>query len=217
VIEQVWWYVARATGIVAWALLTMAVVWGLLLSTSLLKSWSRPKWLLDLHRFLGGLAVLFTAFHLGALVADSYTSIGLTDLVVPLASSWKPWPVAGGVVALYLLVAVEVTSLAMRRLPRRYWRWVHLTSFGCFWLATVHGITAGSDAANRLLWWTSWGSSALVLFLTLYRVLADAEARRPARRRAQPGLNRPLATSAPTADPTTLMADRAESGAMANT
>jgi len=74
-ISQTWWYLARATGITAWVLLALSVVWGLLLSTSVLKSWSTPKWLLDVHRFLGGLALVFTVLHLAGLVADSYVQL----------------------------------------------------------------------------------------------------------------------------------------------
>lgn len=182
-ISQTWWYVARATGIVAWVLLALSVVWGLLLSTSVLKSWSTPKWLLDLHRFLGGLALVFTAFHLAGLVADSFVQFGWADLLVPLASPYKTWPVAGGILALYTLVAVELTSLAMSRLPRRWWKRIHMTSFATYWLATVHTITAGTDATSPALWWTTTGVSAVIVFLTLYRVLADADAQRPARRK----------------------------------
>ncbi len=178
--EKLWWYIARSSGIVAWALVAAAVIWGLLLTTRLLGGRPAPKWLLDLHRFLGGLAVIFTGIHLAGLVADTYTHFGLADLLVPLASAWKPIPVALGVVALYLLVAVELTSLAMRRMPRRWWRWVHTTSFGSFWLATIHGVTAGTDRTNPLLWMSFLGAAALVLFLTMLRVLVDT--RTPKRR-----------------------------------
>ena len=64
---QVWLYVARATGMIAWALLAATVVWGLLLTTRLAGRKPAPAWLLDLHRFLGGLAAAFTALHLAGL------------------------------------------------------------------------------------------------------------------------------------------------------
>jgi predicted ferric reductase len=171
--QKLWWYIARSTGIVAWVLIAAAVIWGLLLSTRLLDGHPAPKWLLDLHRFLGALAVAFTGLHLLGLFADSYTSFGPADLLVPFASAWKPLPVALGVVAMYLLVAVEVSSLAMRRIPRRWWRGIHMTSFGSFWLATVHGIAAGTDHANPLLFAAYVAVAGLVVFLTLFRVLAD--------------------------------------------
>src|SRR5690606_23931387 len=46
---QLAWYVARSTGIVAWAVLTASVVWGLLLSTRLARGRPTPAWLTDLH------------------------------------------------------------------------------------------------------------------------------------------------------------------------
>ena len=62
--------------------------------------------------------------------------------------------VAWGVVAGYLLLAVELTSLARARLPKRAWRRVHTASFVLFVMATVHGLSAGTDVrstAGRLV------------------------------------------------------------------
>jgi hypothetical protein len=69
--EQFFWYAARSTGIVAWALAAAAVIWGLLLSTRSARGLAKPVWVLDLHRYLGVLTLVVTASHLGALVADS--------------------------------------------------------------------------------------------------------------------------------------------------
>ena len=88
--SQVWWHVARASGIVAWALAAATVLWGLALSTRALGPRPRAPWLLDLHRFLGGLTVVFVAVHLIGLWADSYVTFGYTELFVPMASAWRP-------------------------------------------------------------------------------------------------------------------------------
>lgn len=196
--EKLWWYLSRSTGIVAWVLLTASVLWGLLFSTKLLAGRPTPKWLLDLHRFLGALAVIFTGVHLLTLVADSYTAFGLREILVPFGSSWKPAPVAAGVVAMYVLVAVELSSLAMRRLPRRVWHAIHLASFASFWAATVHGIAAGTDRTNRLLFAAYVAGAAGVVFLTAYRILADRR-RSPARAStaARGESGRPARTLAP--------------------
>lgn len=174
---QFWWYLSRSSGIVAWALLTASMIWGLLFTTRLLKGHPSPKWLLDLHRHLGGLALGFTALHLVALVADSYVEFGPADLFVPFASDWKPVPVALGVIALYLLVIIEATSLAMKRLPRKTWRMIHLTSYALFWIATFHGITAGTDASHPAYWAANTLAAGAVAFLTVYRVLAERTSR----------------------------------------
>ena len=185
--EKLWWYIARSTGIVAWALVAASVIWGLLLTTRLLGGRPAPKWLLDLHRYLGGLAVTFTALHLAGLVADSYSHFGPADILVPFASAWKPLPVALGVVGMYLLLAVEGTSLMMRRIPRKWWRWIHLASFGSFWLATIHGVTAGTDSTNPLMVLAYLLVGGLVLFLTFVRVLADKRRPRPDRPQSSRG------------------------------
>jgi predicted ferric reductase len=175
---HLWWYVARASGIVAWILVTASVVWGLVLSTRLTRR-PKPAWFLDLHRLLGGLSVVFVGVHLAGLVADNYTHFGLASLLVPLASAWHPVAVASGVVGMYLLIAIEITSLLMRRLPRRLWRAVHLTSFGLFAFTTVHALTAGSDAGNVAVQWFALGSCAVVGFLTLVRILSSRRTERP--------------------------------------
>ncbi len=177
---QLWWYVARAGGIVGWALLGSSVLAGLAISTKALRGHVRPNWLLDLHRFLGGLAIVFIAIHVGAIVADSYVHFGLTDVLVPFTSSWRPAAVAWGVVGVYLLAAVEVTSLLRRRLPPRIWRMTHFLSFPAFVLTTVHALTAGSDAANPLLRWSSIGACAAITALTLRRVQQADRASRAA-------------------------------------
>ena len=184
---QLWWHVARATGIVAWALLASSVIVGLLLSTRLTRGRPTPAWLTDMHRFLGGTAVVFTLLHVGGLVADTYVHFGLADLLVPLASSWRPGAVALGVVSLYLLAAIELTSLLRRRIPRSVWRRVHLTSFVLFWTATFHFLLAGSDHGHPLARWGINITAATVVFLTLVRILAQRG--RSAQRAARHGVS----------------------------
>ncbi len=147
---QLPWYVARAAGLVSWALLAAAVLWGLALSTRALGGRPRPNWLLDLHRWLGGTALMFTGVHVVGLLADQYVHFGPVQILVPFASSWHPAAVAWGVVSLYLLLAVELTSLARTRVSKRTWRRVHTASFVLFVTATAHGLAAGTDMRNPI-------------------------------------------------------------------
>ena len=206
--EQLWWYVARSTGVVAWVLAAASVLWGMALSTRALGDRPKPAWLLDLHRYLGGLTVVFVGLHLVGLVADSYIHFGVADLFVPMASAWQPGPVAWGIAALYLLVAVEVTSLLMKRLPRRLWKTIHLGSYVLYATATVHLLTAGTDAGNIVLQWAAWLSVLAVVFFTVYLVLSPRRAARRARTaRAQAPAPEPEPVAAPEA-PKPAVADR---------
>lgn len=181
--SQIWWHLARASGIVGWLLLTASVIWGILTPAKLSKR-QRPAWSLDLHRWLAGLTIGFVAIHLVALMADSYVEFSLVDLFVPFASDWKPFPVALGVLATWLLVIIQATSLAMKRLPRSVWRKIHLTSYLTFFLTSLHGTLAGTDATNLIYQGTSIAALTAVIFTTLYRVMTRR--RRPPIREASP-------------------------------
>ena len=120
--------------------------------------------------------------HLGALVADNYTHFNLSDLAIPYASDWKPGAVALGVIAAWLLAAVELTSLAIKRLPKRVWRSIHLTSYAVFWLTSIHAALAGTDRANSLYQLTAAASIIAVAWALAYRLTTRrADRRRPAR------------------------------------
>ena len=177
---HLWWYVARSTGLVAWALLTFGVMWGLVLSGRLTRGRRpRPAWVLDLHRFVGGLSVVFVAVHVSALLADQYTHFTLSWVLVPLASKWHPVAVAWGIAGLYVLVAIEVSSLARRFLPAKAWRAIHYGSVPLFVIVDVHAFAAGTDSGQPVVQWVALVSGAAVLFLFLFRVLAAPGSPRP--------------------------------------
>ncbi len=171
--EQLWWFIARSGGIVALALSAASVVWGLLLSTKIAGSKPRPAWLLDLHKFLGALSVVFTAIHVVALMLDSYVSFGLREALIPMASAWKPGAVAWGVVTMYLLLAVQGSSMLMKRMSRRMWRIVHMLSYGVFVSGMVHGFQAGTDAGHPVYVGASIAAIIMTVFLTAYRVFSS--------------------------------------------
>ena len=168
---QTWWYLSRASGMIAWMVLAATCLWGILLITRMLKPADRPAWLLDLHRWLGVLAIVTTAIHLLTLVADNYVHFGWKELFVPNGSPWKTGPVTWGVLAFYLLVVIQVSSMMMKRMPRRLWHGIHLLSYLLFVMATVHGVSAGSDHGNLMFLLVTSGVCSVVLFSFVARVL----------------------------------------------
>jgi predicted ferric reductase len=166
------WYAARASGLIAWAVVTLSILWGLALSTRLIRRKGVPAWLLDLHKFLGTLSIVFVAVHVLALWADNFVYFGPRELFVPLASSWRPVAVAWGIAATYLVVAIQITSWMMKRLPRKLWHSVHLMSIPMFVLATVHGFSSGADNKNLVVQWLALTGGLLVFLLVTFRLLA---------------------------------------------
>jgi DMSO/TMAO reductase YedYZ heme-binding membrane subunit len=163
--EKVWWYLARSSGIVALVLLVLSVVWGVLLSTRALRPMDRPAWLLDLHKWLGGMALAMTGLHMLGLYLDGYIGFGFTELLVPGASEYRPLAVAIGVLSFYVMVAVQVTSYMRRQLPKRVWHAIHVLSYGLVWGAAIHAGMAGTDTVNRAY-------QALAILLTMVAVAA---------------------------------------------
>ena len=145
-----WWYVARAGGIVAWALVLASCTWGLLHALRTFGRRPSPSWMLSTHRYLSALAIVFVAVHVLAILADSFVEFSLADVLVPMVSSWHPVAVAWGIVGMYVLVAVEVTSLVRARLSPKVWRSVHVLSYVLLALVTIHFLTAGTDTTDLL-------------------------------------------------------------------
>jgi predicted ferric reductase len=168
------WYVARSSGIVAWALILATMVWGLLLATKVLGRRPTPAWLLSLHRYLGALTVAFVGVHVGAILLDTYTNFSITNVLVPFTGSWHPLAVAWGIVGMYLLAAIEITSLLRNRMSKKAWHAVHMLSYFLFATTTVHMLTAGTDvkaivtssAAVLLAVTATFGSVAVYLWRT---------------------------------------------------
>ena len=196
--SQLWWFTARAGGIVGWAILATATIWGLALSTKATKRIGpRPNWMLDLHRYLGGLGVIFTLVHVIGVVADSYVHFSPVNVLVPFTGDWHPIAVGWGIIAAYLLVAVEATSLARKHLSKRLWRLTHFAGFPLFGLATVHGLTAGTDATSPALRIAMATSVLVIGALTSLRVFQSLAPAKP--RRVGPTGERPRLRTAPPA------------------
>lgn len=191
---KIWWYLSRATGLVAWGLAVASILLGLALATRALGKRPPAPWLLALHRWVSGLTVLFTVGHIGAIVGDSYVHFGVADVLVPFASSWRPSAVATGVVAAWLLVAIELTSLQVRRLPKRAWHAIHMSSYLVAALATVHGVMAGADAGTPAFAWGVIVAITSMAFFTAYRRLAP-------KRSARSRIPRPTSPRSPLPSP----------------
>ncbi len=153
------WLAIRASGVTAWGLLTAVVLWGILLRTRLLGSLAAPMRLLDLHRWIGALALGFLLVHLGALLVDPFMTFTVWQIVVPGLSTWQPLAVALGTLALWAMVPVSVVGRLRPRLGRAGAAWFrrsHWVAYAAWPLATLHYVLAGTDAL------ASWSVAMLV-------------------------------------------------------
>jgi methionine sulfoxide reductase heme-binding subunit len=181
--DPTFWIAARASGLVAYALLTSSVVAGLVLKSRPFGNRLRPAAVTDLHRFLALLGIGALAVHGGALVLDTAVPLHWTALLVPGAARYRPLWTGAGVVAAEAMVLVYLSFGLRKRIGVANWRRLHWATYGIFAAATAHGLLAGSDSGRR---WVLDGYAAavsLVLAGTVWRALvppARPERRRPA-------------------------------------
>ncbi|MBI2237994.1 MAG: hypothetical protein HYU54_05640 [Actinobacteria bacterium] len=88
-----------------------------------------------------------------------------------MSATYRPAATAFGVVAMYALVIVMVSSWTKRRTGTKWWRRLHLLAAPTFILSLVHGVFAGTDTVRPWMWWTYVVTGGLVLFLVIVRGL----------------------------------------------
>lgn len=201
--EQFWWFLSRSSGIVTWALLAATTLWGIFLSTRMLKPYDRPAWLRDLHTWLGTLTLLGTGLHIAAIMADSYVQFSVKDILVPMSATWKPLALAWGIVSMYILLAVQISSWAMKKIPRKLWRAIHFLSYGLFATTSIHSLSAGTDRSALLYQGFSIALITLVLGAVAIRIVyaGDPKTRDVISRASAAGTSAAAAKQTPTPPP----------------
>ena len=149
--EAVTWDIARAGGFTAYILLALAVIVGLALSTKLQSPSRWPRLInSELHNFLTLLSTIFLGVHILAVWLDPFTHFGWNEVLIPFASYYRPIWMAFGIVALYLGIAIGISTLLRKRIGYIWWRRLHVLTLVIFLLTTVHGYFTGSDTQT---WW----------------------------------------------------------------
>ena len=165
------WYVTRAAGVSAYVLLALVVDLGIVSSLAR-QLGERVSWIVDeAHQFIALLAAAFVALHLGVLLFDPFITFSLANLLVPFGEPYQPLGISLGVLGLYALLIVLVSSWLRRFTSRSFWRGLHYASFAVFVLVTLHGLLSGSDAGLGWMRSIYFAASASMLFLTAMRLV----------------------------------------------
>ncbi len=201
--QEVTWNVARAGGFTSYILLTLAVAAGLALSLQIQSPSKWPRLLNnELHNFLTLLSSIFIVVHVAAVWVDPFTRFGWNEIFIPFVSTYRTAWMALGIVALYLGIAIGISTWLRPLIGYKWWRRLHVVTLGIYVLATLHGIGTGSDTQT---WWglaIYIASIALVGPLLFRRIFASknkkkqAHIARPAQRPV-PGVNTTTTTAYP--------------------
>jgi predicted ferric reductase len=169
---KAYWYLSRASALVAYGLLWLSMALGLMITNKLARLWPGGPIAFDLHQFASLLGLAFALFHALILMGDKYIQYDLAQVLVPFNSvGYKPVWVGLGQIGLYLLAFVGLSFYVRKQLTQRRWRLIHYLSFMTYTLALLHGILAGTDSTLPVLRVFYWITGASLLFLLVYRIL----------------------------------------------
>ena len=181
------WYAARAAGVVAYLLVSASVALGLALAgKERFDRWPRFA-VEDVHRFAGLLAGTFIALHVFWLAVDSQAHLGVSGLLVPFTSNYRPLWTGLGVVAAEVLVALAVSNHYRKRISYSLWRRLHYLNFAVWIAATAHGLGAGTDTGSPAFLLMYAGTAGAITALALRRFAPRSDASRGTRPAASGG------------------------------
>jgi methionine sulfoxide reductase heme-binding subunit len=144
--ELLTWHLIRSSGIFAYILLTVSMIWGLFLSNQLIKDWSPGPVSISIHSTLSWLGVLLTLFHALLLMFDEYFTYTLADVFVPFTGPYRPLWVGFGTLSLWIMILVTVSFAFKKWLGQKAWKRLHYLSYGAYFMSTLHGLFAGTDS-----------------------------------------------------------------------
>lgn len=142
------WHYVRASGMVAYILLTLSVIWGLALSTRAVKDWSPGVLSMLLHTTLSWLAIAFGLLHAVLLLLDKYYPYQWSDIFIPFTGPYRPLFVGLGTLSFWLLLIIAISFQFKSQIGHATWKRIHLLSYVAFLLITVHGLFSGTDASK---------------------------------------------------------------------
>ncbi len=166
--SKAYWFISRSSGVLAYTLLTLGVMWGLVQSGGILRPTIPPPLALGLHSLLNWTSLAMAALHAFILLGDNFIKLTLGDIVIPFISPYRPLAVGLGVLAIYLMFLLALSFYVRRQLGQKTFRTLHYASYLTYLLVTWHSLGAGSD--SRLLWPLYVLSIGSVGFLTMWRI-----------------------------------------------
>jgi DMSO/TMAO reductase YedYZ heme-binding membrane subunit len=166
-----YWFIARITGLTAFAVLSLSVLSGEALRTSVLDFLAKNRAVRKLHDFTTPLWLPLVFAHVIALVLDKTARIQPVNVVVPFITDYGQIPIGLGTVAFDLVMTVTITSWLRSRMNNTLWMWIHRTSYIAFVAIFFHAALSGTDFDAPLVSALAWSTAAGLAILGISRVV----------------------------------------------
>ena len=150
------WYITRGAGFVAAALLIALMLSGIGQFTGLTFRFIEPRKAWAIHKAMGLALCAAVVFHVGFLLIDKFMPFRLTQILVPFTSNYNngttfmglalgSLAVAMGVLAMYGIATIILTSLTMIDVKRQSWHLLHYISYAVVFFVFLHALYVGTD------------------------------------------------------------------------
>jgi predicted ferric reductase len=165
------WFIARITGLTAFAVLSLSVLSGEALRTSVLDFLAKNRAVRKLHDFTTPLWLPLVFAHVIALLLDKTARIQPINVVVPFVTDYGELPIGLGTVAFDIVMVVTITSWLRSKMNNTLWTWIHRTSYIGFVALFFHAALSGTDFDAPLVSAIAWSTAAGLAILGISRIV----------------------------------------------
>ena len=159
------WYITRAAGFVAAFALVILILSGVGLITGYTFRILEPLTAWATHKAIAMVFGVAVIVHITALLFDKYVPFTIATALVPFASNYRNVTIAGhhlgslyvalGIFALYILLAIIISSLLWIDKKPYAWKAIHFLAYLVMIFVFFHALYLGTDLAHglfRILW-----------------------------------------------------------------
>ena len=171
----------RGSGQAAYLLLFLIVASGLLLSMKMIPTRYRTGFL-SYHRLISFATLIMILVHGLAFFIDKNQYLSWADVLVPFWTSHHTGEIAVGIIAVYTMGVIVVTSFRaiMKKLGWENWRLAHYLAFPCYLMSLYHSVALGKSSNALFMSVLYPATASIVIALTALRVWKAVERRRTA-------------------------------------
>lgn len=156
-VETSWeWYVIRASGFVATTLLILLMISGIGHVTGFTYRFFAPVKAWAIHKAMALALALSIVVHVIFVLFDSFVKFTLPQVLIPFMSQYNngtkflglalgSLAVTFGILAMYGIVVIILSSLGWIDTKPKAWRNIHYVSYLVVVLVFLHGLFIGSD------------------------------------------------------------------------
>ena len=150
------WYFIRGAGFAALFLMFLLMISGIGHITGLTYKYIEPIKSWAIHKAIAFGLVFAILVHVIFLLFDHYVSFSLPQIFVPFLNKYTNgtslfgvnfgmFVVAFGIISMYLVFLIVLTSLGWIDTKKKLWKWVHYSSYIAAIMVFIHALGAGTD------------------------------------------------------------------------